>query len=362
MKEIRVLVVDDSAFSRHTLTTILEMDKEIKIIGTASNGQEAIEMTKKLLPDVITLDILMPVMDGLTALKHIMREVPTPVIMVSSLTTHEGAQQTMEALSLGAIDYVSKSSGPISLDIAKIKGNLIEKVKIASAAKIKLAANVNVASEKFRKIISDLLRQKVIIPGTPTVQKKKTTKELVAIAASTGGPAALQIVLGSLPATFPVGLVIVQHIAEGFSDALAERLNSISPLEIKVSADYELIRPGVGLLAPAGYHLTVKRIEGKIYSSISREPSNTLHRPSADVLFSSVAKTCGAHTCAVIMTGMGGDGAHGIKEIREKGGTTIAQDEYTSVIFGMPNEAIQQGGIDIVAPLENIPGEIIKAI
>ncbi len=361
MKEIRVLVVDDSAFSRHTLTTILEMDKEIKVIGTASNGQEAIEITKKLRPDVITLDILMPVMDGLTALKHIMREVPTPVIMVSSVT-YEGAQQTMEALSLGAIDFFTKPSGPISLVIAKIKGSLIEKVKIASATKIKLAANVNVASEKFRKIISDLSREKILTPGIPTVQKKKTTKELVAIAASTGGPAALQIVLGSLPATFPVGLVIVQHIAKGFSDALAERLNSISPLEIKVSADYELVRPGVGLLAPAGYHLTVKRIEGKIYSSISREPSNTLHRPSADVLFSSVAKTCGADTCAVILTGMGDDGAHGIKEIREKGGTTIAQDEYTSVIFGMPKEAIQQGGIDIVAPLENIPGEIIKAI
>jgi len=356
MKEIRVLVVDDSAFLRRNIPLILESDSDIKVIGTAGNGAEALEMAARLKPDVITLDIIMPVMDGLTALRRIMKENPTPVVMLSSLT-NEGARQTMEALSLGAVDFITKPSGTVSLDIAKIRREIVEKVKIAATAR----------ADIVRKM-PDMVApgppgaQKGAPQATATVGKAKHRKELVAIAASTGGPAALPVVLGNLPRDLPVGLVIVQHIAEGFTEALAERLDGFSPLHIKVSKDFEEVVPGTGLLAPAGMHLTVKRVAGKLYAALSKEPSASLHRPSADVLFSSVAKVCGAAACAVILTGMGDDGARGIREIRDQGGVTIAQDEATSVIFGMPKEAIKGGGIDVIVPLDQIAGEIIHAL
>lgn len=362
MKKIRVLVVDDSAFLRRNLPLIMESDPEIQVIGTAANGQEAIDMTRKLRPDVITMDIIMPVMDGLTALRHIMKQVPTPVVMLSS-ETYEGARQTIEAISIGAIDFIHKPSGPISLDISRVRSDLVQKVKTAYTSKLKMAAGVDVAGSKFRNIIeslSDFAQAAVQI--SPFGKNSLIKKELVAVAASTGGPAALQILLANLPANLPVGMVIVQHISEGFSHALAERLNSVSPLEVRVAKDTEQVLPGLCLLGPAGIHLTLKRINTKIYTALNKEPSTTLHRPSADILFSSVAQVCGASACCVIMTGMGDDGALGIKEVRDKGGATIAQDEATSIIFGMPKQAIEKGGIDTIAPLEKIPGEILKTL
>lgn len=358
MKQIRVLVVDDSAFLRRYLPTILETDRDINVVGTAANGLEAIEMVKKLRPDVVTLDVNMPVMDGLTALRRIMQETPTPVLMLSALTS-DGAKETMEALSLGAVDYITK---PVDITLGGVRKDLVEKIKTVYAAKVKVVAGVNVAAEKFRRLISDLSMEAASWPGKMPAGPWTDNKELVAIAASTGGPVALQLVLRNLLPTIPVGLVIVQHIAEGFSQALAERLNAVSPLEVRMSEGQELVRPGLGLLAPAGQHLTVTRRNGKLYTALSDQPADTVHRPSADVLFSSVAQICGAKACAVIMTGMGNDGARGIKEIRDKGGATIAQDEDTSVIFGMPQAAINGGGIDIVAPLEKIPGEIMQVL
>lgn len=359
MSSIRVLVVDDSAFLRRNLPRLLETDADIRVIGTAANGREAVEMTAKYRPDVVLLDVLMPVMDGLTALRRIMREAPTPVIIFSS-TTYEGTRQTMEALSLGAVDFLAKPSGPVSLDVGKIRTELIQKVKAAHAAP---GAKIPALSARFSKASSAMSvnteksAQKPFSAGAP-----RQHIELVAIAASTGGPPAIEFILENLPGDLPTGLLIVQHLAEGFSEVLAERLNAVSPLEIKVSGDYEEVRSGVGLLAPAGRHLTVKRIDGKIYTVLTREPADALHKPSADVLFFSVAKICAANACAVIMTGMGDDGARGIKQIREQGGITIAQDEATSLIFGMPKAAIEAGGIDIVSPLEKIPDQIIKAL
>jgi len=357
---IRVLVVDDSSFLRRNIPALLETDSEIKVVGTAADGREAINMTRKLRPDVITLDVIMPVMDGLTALRYIMREVPTPVVMVSSVTC-EGTRQTMKALSLGAVDYISKPSGTTSLDIGKIRNKLIQKIKTAFACKVKVTAPVDVNAEKFRIIISKLSAGSTSFPQ-PARELSHGEKELIAIAASTGGPAALQIVLESFPSDLSAGLVIVQHIAKGFSQAMAERLNSISPLEIKVSRGNEMVRPGLGLIAPAENHLTVKKIHEKFYTVLDKEPANVLYRPSADVLFGSVAQACGKKACAVIMTGMGKDGAKGIKQIRDRGGTTIAQDEATSIIYGMPKAAIENGGIDIIAPLENISAEIMNAV
>jgi two-component system chemotaxis response regulator CheB len=356
MREIRVLVVDDSAFLRRNIPLLLESDSDIKVIGTAANGAEAVEMAARLKPDVITLDIIMPVMDGLTALRRIMKENPTPVVMLSSLT-YEGARQTMEALSLGAVDFITKPSGTVSLDIAKIRSEIVETVKIAATA------GADITRQRPDKVAPGMPgAQKGAPQATTAAGKARHRKELVAIATSTGGPAALPVVLGNLPGDLPVGVVIVQHIAEGFTEALAERLDGLSPLHIKVSRDFEEVVPGTALLAPAGMHLTVKRVEGKLYAALSKEPSASLHRPSADVLFASVAKVCGVAACAVIMTGMGDDGARGIREIRDRGGVTIAQDEATSVIFGMPREAIKGGGIDLIVPLDRIAGEIIHAL
>ncbi|MBF0496388.1 MAG: chemotaxis response regulator protein-glutamate methylesterase [Deltaproteobacteria bacterium] len=359
--QIRVLVVDDSAFLRRHIPLILEKDSALKVVGIAANGQEALKMTKELRPDVITLDVIMLVMDGLAALARIMKEVPTPVLMVSS-ATREGAQQTIEALALGAVDYITKPSGPVSLDIGLIGKDLIEKVKTVYTAKIKDISRVNAASEKFRRITQEF-SQGLPVSSTPDPIpiSKKGKIELIGLAASTGGPAALQILLGGLP-SLPIGMVIVQHITEGFSQALAERLNSLSPMEIKVAASREPILPGVVLLAPAGRHLKIIRVGGKLYAFLDKEPYDTLHRPSADVLFSSMAEVCGSSSCAVIMTGMGEDGAKGIKEVRDRGGITIAQDEATSLIFGMPKSAIDHGGIEIVTPLDGISKEILKAI
>lgn len=351
-KEIRVLVVDDSAFLRRNLPLILESDSDIRVAGTAANGAEAVEMAKSLKPDVITLDVVMPVMDGITALRRIMNESPTPVVMLSA-ATYEGARQTVEALSLGAVDFISKPSGSVSFDIAKIRNIIVEKVKVAASSRIGIA--IKMPAVPVRRGYDT---QKKAAPS----RKAHENRELVAIAASTGGPAALAVVLGNLPENLPTGLVIVQHIAEGFTMALAERLNDISPINIRVARDFEEIKPGCGLLAPAGMQFTVKRVQGKLYAAIGKEPSDLLYRPSADVLFTSVAQVCGASACAVIMTGMGDDGARGIRKIREFGGATIAQDEATSVIFGMPGEAIRGGGIDVIAPLDQIAAEIVKAL
>ncbi|MBF0475886.1 MAG: chemotaxis response regulator protein-glutamate methylesterase [Deltaproteobacteria bacterium] len=359
--QIRVLVVDDSAFLRRHIPLILEKDSTLKVVGIAANGQEALDMTKELRPDVITLDVIMPVMDGLAALARIMKEVPTPVLMVSS-ATRKGAQQTIEALSLGAVDYITKPSGPVSLDIGLIGKELIEKVKTVYAAKINNISKVNAASEKFRKITEEFSQGMPVNPmPDPIPIPRKRKIELIGVAASTGGPAALQVLLGGLP-SLPVGMVIVQHIVEGFSQALAQRLNGLSPMEVKVAASREPILPGVVLLAPAGQHLKVIRVGGNLYAFLDKEPSDTLHRPSADVLFSSMAEICGANCCAVIMTGMGEDGAKGIKKVRDRGGITMAQDEATSLIFGMPKSAIAQGGIDIVTPLDGISREILKTL
>jgi len=361
VREIRVLVVDDSAFLRRNLPRILESDPTIKVVGTAANGAEAIQKVKELRPDVVTLDVLMPVMDGLTALKHIMRETPTPVVMISSVT-RQGAQETLEALSLGAIDFVAKPSGPVSLDIEKVRGELVGKIKAAYTTKIKVAASVDVTRNKFRAIVEELSkgRTQPVVTARPEAGAPGG-KRLVAIAASTGGPAALQLLLGRLPKDLNAGIVIVQHIAAGFTRPLAERLNSLSQITVREAEDSAPITPGVALISPAQVHITIARRGNGLVARLSPEPADTLHRPSADVLFRSIAGCCASETCAVILTGMGDDGALGMRSIHEGGGWTIAQDEATSVIYGMPRKAVELGGVGVSLPLDQIPTEIARA-
>jgi len=361
MKKIRVLVVDDSAFLRRNLPIILNSDPGIEVIGTAANGAEAIEQVKALRPDVVTLDVVMPVMDGLTALKHIMREVPTPVVMVSSLTT-QGAQETLKALSLGAIDFVTKPSGQISLDINTVSNKLLRSIKLAYTNTIKIAAQVDVTRQKYRDLITNLSQEQPRTVAAPSgALDPSGKKSLIAIATSTGGPAALQLLLPSLPANLQAGIVIVQHIAVGFTRPLADRLNSLSKISVREAKDGMPILPGEALISPAGLHITVKRANDRWIARLSPEPADSIHRPSADVLFNSIAQCCPGEACAVIMTGMGADGAEGMRAIHNSGGWTIAQDEATSVIYGMPRRAVELGGVRVSLPLERIAANIIEA-
>jgi two-component system chemotaxis response regulator CheB len=360
-KKIRVLVVDDSSFLRRTLPRLLQSDPEIEVIGTAANGAEGVELAKTLHPDVITLDVMMPVMDGLTALKEIMREAPTAVLMVSSATT-EGAHVTLDALAAGAVDFFAKPSGSTSLDIDTRQAELIEKVKIAHHSRVHVLkpADVDATRDKFRALKEEL-QQGSAGPGPAPAHLEGRPKRLVAIASSTGGPAALQQLFARLPAGLNAGMVLVQHIAAGFTKPLAERLTSISRVRVQEAEDGMPITPGVALLSPGNLHLTVVRERGALVARLSAEPAGTLHRPSADVLFNSIAACCADETCAVVLTGMGADGALGLRAIREGGGYTIAQDEATSLIYGMPRQAFEQGGAMLQLPLEQIAGEIARA-
>ncbi|MBA3531318.1 MAG: chemotaxis response regulator protein-glutamate methylesterase [Ardenticatenales bacterium] len=356
MSRIRVLVVDDSSFLRRYLPRLLERDPEIQVIGTASDGVECLQKIKELKPDVVTLDIVMPVMDGLEALKRLMANSPTPVVMLSS-KTYEGAQHTLEALSLGAVDFVTKPSGPTSLDIDKVGLELIEKVKTAASSNLKNAmAALDVPRDKFHSIIETL---------TPTIPVSARPisplrKRLVAIATSTGGPNALQAILPMLPETLKAAIVIVQHIAPGFTAPLVGRLNSMSEITVREAQDGLKLTPGMALLSPAELHLTIEREGHELVVRLKPEPSDTLHRPSADVLFRSIARCCAAESCAVILTGMGDDGAMGMRSIRDGGGYTIAQDEATSLVYGMPRQAVLAGGVVTSLPLDRIAMEIAR--
>ncbi len=360
---IRVLVVDDSPLMRRSISKILEASSDIKVIATATNGKEAVELARKFRPDVITLDVIMPEMDGLSALREIVKQTGSRVIMVSS-ETYEGSRQTIEALSSGAVDFITKTSGQVSLDIGKISSQLISKVKTAYRSKTIVLDPVSSAGHKFRQIINDISCRESFTDSPAFAEKyeKNVKRNLIAIASSTGGPAALQVVLSGLPGDIPAGVVIVQHLTEGFSQTLADKLNSVSPLEVRLCSEMDEIKPGVTLLAPSGYHLTVRKTGDRLMATLSSEPSDTLYKPSADVMFSSVAAVSGNQCCAVILTGMGDDGARGLKKIKDTGGMTIAQNEATSVIFGMPKAAIEMGAVHVVAPIDEIASRIMFSL
>jgi two-component system chemotaxis response regulator CheB len=325
---------------------MLNLPGEMSVVGLAKNGLEAIARTKELKPDVITMDVEMPKMDGITALRQIMKEQPTPVIMLSAVTK-EGAWQTMMALSAGAVDFVSKPSGSISLDIDRVKGSLIEKIRAVCAvsrSKLRVAAEMPEVHKG---------------PARMAVRAKK----VVVIGSSTGGPGALEQVVPRLPENLKAGILIVQHMPPGFTRSLAERLNRISAVEIKEAQDGDAILEGRALLAPGDYHMIVRKGAGAGHIvSMSQEPPVHRVRPAVDVTMKSAVRNFGAGIVGVVLTGMGTDGAFGLKDIKDQGGRTIACDEKTSVIFGMPKAAIELGCVDRVEPLGNIAGAIIDMV
>jgi two-component system chemotaxis response regulator CheB len=342
-KKIKVLVVDDSALMRKMVGDIIAESPDLQLAGTAGDGQECLEKVRQLRPDVVTLDIEMPVMDGLQALTKIMKDSPLPVIILSA-HAQEGAETTLLALELGAVDFVTKPSGSISLDINKIGDQL--------TTKIRMAAEVDLNSLRIRRRKS---AEVPLIEPSPSLAGPKT----VVIGSSTGGTRALAEILPRLPANLPASVILVQHMPVGFTKSLAERLSSRSKVSVKEAQEGDLVRPGLALLAPADFHMTLSADGRKV--ALNREPARHGVRPSVDVTMESVALNSQSPLIGVILTGMGHDGASGMASIKRKGGHTIAEDRSTCVVFGMPKSAIETGMVDEVVPLDRIPEAIIKA-
>lgn len=402
MKPIRVLIVDDSAFVRKAITSMLQSEQDIEIVGLANNGKEAVEKIGDLKPDIVTLDVEMPIMNGLEALKIIMEKNPTPVIMISSLTT-EGATATIEAMSLGAVDFIPKQS---TLTVQQtMKDELIAKIRaiaqshslksrlsrtqqLLSSLSFRGAAAKSAPTKKDehppegqaierlslqeriarrREVLkSDTQEQPSAPQSQQAVQQKPLadvkltgrkrppvgTFKIVVIGVSTGGPLALHQVIPRLPADLPVGIIIVQHMPAHFTKSLADRLHSLSHLRVREAQDHDILEPGLVLIAPGGFHLCIAKDHKTVL--ISPEPANTLHRPSVDVTVESIVESFGGHALGLIMTGMGRDGCVGYKKLHDKGGYVVAQDEESCVVYGMPKAVVDEGLADEVHPLEDL--------
>ncbi len=345
-KSIRVLVADDSAFMRTALTRMIESDPNLRVGATAQTGQEALDKARALKPDVITLDVEMPGMNGLETLEHIMKECPTPVIMVSSLT-QEGAEVTLEALNIGAFDYVPKQNSFVSLDIVKIREDLVSKIKAAAESRKK---------RPLPRSLKESAPQRKVLLANP-----KSAATIVALGTSTGGPKALQEMLPLLPEDLNVPVLIVQHMPQGFTGPFAKRLDGICKIAVREAIQEEEIQPGVVYIAPAGQHMTVyRRGTSKAALRLGQTPAGLLHTPSVDVMMNSVAEVFRASTLGVIMTGMGADGAKGMETIKREGGFNLGQDEASCAVYGMPRSAAEAGVLHRVVPLLKIPEQILQ--
>ncbi len=347
-RKIRVLIVDDSAMVRRTLTEVLSSDPAIEVIGAASDPFVAADRIREQVPDVITLDIEMPGMDGLTFLQKIMSQHPIPVIICSSLA-EEGAQSTLRALEYGAVDIIAKPRLGSQRFLEESSVMLCEAVKAAAVARLRAYTP--------RRVIEPKLTADAILPRA-TGAMLETTEKVVVIGASTGGTEALRALLEDLPADAP-GIVIVQHMPEVFTRAFANRLDSLCRITVKEAESNDTVLRGRALIAPGNHHTLLKCSGARYFVDIKDGPLVSRHRPSVDVLFRSAARYAGRNAVAVIMTGMGDDGARGMLEMKEAGAATIAQDEATCVVFGMPNEAIKRGAMDTILPLPAIAGSIL---
>ncbi|PLS16695.1 chemotaxis response regulator protein-glutamate methylesterase [Bacillus sp. M6-12] len=363
MKKVRVLVVEDSAFMRKLITEFLSENPQIEVIGAARNGREAIEKVKEETPDVITMDIEMPVMSGIEALKLIMKENPTPIIMLSSLTS-EGAENTTLAMQYGAFDFIAKPSGSISFDLHKVKGDLIEKVIAASRVNVERLQN---RTNHTQSPLSDLSIYSTIESiknkryAKFPIKMEESEKKLICIGTSTGGPRALQIVLTALPRDIDAPILIVQHMPAGFTKSLANRLDSLSEINVKEAEAGEILNKGTAYIAPGGYHLKVKKVGMSLAVDVDQDPLRNGHRPSVDVMFESVSELSDYNKIAVIMTGMGADGSKGLVELKRKGQVkAIAESQETSIVFGMPKAAIATAMVDCVENVQDIAAAIVK--
>lgn len=339
-EKIRVLVVDDSAVMRKVISTILDRDDSIEVVATAIDGDFAVNKVMQLKPDVVTLDVDMPRMDGITALRHIVSRHRIPVLMFSALTTRDAAL-TLKALELGAVDFICKPQNAARMET--MADELVSKVKAAARSRV---------LPSIESVSPPPARNKKRHVHTPRV---KEPDRLLAIGASTGGPHALRSILPRLPADFDSAIVIVQHMPASFTSVMAKWLDEICEIEVREARDRDPIIPGVALIAPGDCHLTVNRTPFGAVARVAKGTPVNGHMPSVDVLFKSVAKEYGAHAAGLIMTGMGSDGAEGLGEIKKAGGITLAQDKDSSAIFGMPRAAIERGYVDKVAALDDIP-------
>ncbi len=350
-EKIKVLIVDDSAVVRQTLNEILSSDPGIEVIGTAADPFIAAEKIKEGIPDVLTLDIEMPRMDGITFLKKIMSQHPIPVVICSSLTG-QGSETALKAIESGAVEVIHKPHLGAKQFFEESKIHIVDVVKAASMAHVG-RLNGRSLCRAEPKLTADAVLNK---PAKSSMVE--TTERVVAIGASTGGTEALRVLLEAMPADCP-GIAIVQHMPEHFTAAFAKRLDSLCTIEVKEAEDRDSILRGRALIAPGGRHMLVKRSGARYYVEIRNGPLVCRHRPSVDVLFRSAARYAGRNAVGVIMTGMGDDGAKGLLEMKEAGASTIAQDEESSVVFGMPGEAIKIGAADKVLPLRAIAENLI---
>lgn len=350
----KVLIVDDSSFMRLVISDMVKSCPGFEVVGMARNGKEAVELSKELNPDVITLDIEMPLMDGLTALEIIMRTDPRPVIMMSTLTV-SGADETLKALDLGAFDFIPKPLSAAKVLAPEVKEDLCRKLKAATKCNKlpKLQEPfIGKAAKTLKK--SEKLSRKA--PGSSQFSK------IVAIATSTGGPRALQEVISTLPSNLDASVVVVQHMPAGFTRSLAERLDSISAVRVKEAEDGEKLSAHTVYIAPGDRHLKVEKTPGGYGIKLDDSARYNGHKPSADVMYDSIARMGIKNVVGVIMTGMGSDGAAGLRAIKKNGAFNISQDEKTSVVYGMPKAAVKIGVVDIVVGINNISEEIVKSL
>jgi len=348
---IKVLIVDDSALVRQALTEILSSDPLIEVMAAASDPFVAAQRMKECIPDVITLDVEMPRMDGLTFLQKIMSQHPIPVVMCSSLT-ESGSETALKALEYGAVEIIAKPKMGTKQFIEESRVRICDTIKAAAMTKPQsLALRTHTVAPK---LTADVIMEK---PSTRAMIQ--TTEKVVVVGASTGGTEALKLFLEMLPENAP-GIVIVQHMPEKFTAAFAKRLDGICRVTVKEAADNDSVVRGRALIAPGNHHLLLKRSGARYYVEIKDGPLVCRHRPSVDVLFRSAARYAGKNAVGVIMTGMGDDGAHGMKELFDAGAMTLAQDEATCVVYGMPNEAVKLGGVHRTLPLQNIAPEVLR--
>ena len=377
---IRVIIADDSVFMRRVLSDLFNKQPDFTVVATAANGKEAIDKTKELKPDLLTLDVNMPVMDGLNALAVIMEQCPTPTLMVSSLT-QRGTDATIRALALGAVDFISKDGGAISR-IDHIADEILEKSRNVAQAKVRrFLPSMAHASPSSRengnappKVARPALSRFAVVPTgdkavpgnvrvnpAATAKAQPTGKKLVVIGTSTGGPQALQAVITRLPGNLPCGVTVVQHMPAGFTKSLADRLDTISAVSVKEAENDDVIEPGHVYIAPGNYHLKIKPDGNKRKIVLTQEPPVGNHRPAVNVMFDSAAQF-GSDIVSVIMTGMGCDGCDGMKKIKQHGGYSIAQNEATSIVYGMPKAVVDAGLADEVKPLQEIANAIVAAV